>query len=412
MENNPKLMVRPEVFQDESLESYLLRLLLANGFDSFQTFSAAIIQYIELRDGNVAGAFPQFLQRANIYHANVSSSFRLRAFRLINTLTDQELPTLALSVMHSRSKFGGHKAVFRRGIDIPRCFLREEGIPVCPLCLRDCAYIKQLWHLKPYTACHLHRSKLMHQCPKCSETLDYRKTEQLGLCACGFDLTSYAVELSVEEDLIVSGLIAGDSILTEDRFLLFSDLNPSQVLGVLFWYERIQLWLSVNGMEDDTTMLSFFSRWPFSLVMVLEKVIAKKLATSVQSLNKVSFRSFFGTLLKDAQCLPDRELGSNPVLKEIITFLSETVEKNPRSKVPNIGDLLVSLSEAAALLSTTYEQVYLLYSEGYLPLQTHIGINTKLKQEVPAFYLRNILDLRLSQMQSTKDSHSQYLPAW
>lgn len=64
-----KLLIRPDPFADESLESYLLRLSEANFFERYQQFSFAVQEWLQHNDFEAAGAFPVELARLNIFHA-------------------------------------------------------------------------------------------------------------------------------------------------------------------------------------------------------------------------------------------------------------------------------------------------------------------------------------------------------
>ena len=110
-----QLLVRPDPFPDESLESYLLRLAEANFIESYGLLSGAVRDWLWQHNHDAAGAFPLELSRVNIYHANQSSGLRVRALKLVETLTDiDRLPLLKLALLHSASRFcNGHNAVFR-----------------------------------------------------------------------------------------------------------------------------------------------------------------------------------------------------------------------------------------------------------------------------------------------------------
>ncbi|WP_242620349.1 TniQ family protein [Shewanella maritima] len=162
-------------FSDESLESYLLRVVAENFFDSYQQLSLAILEELHELDFEAYGAFPRELKRLNVYHTKHNSHFRMRALNLLEFLLDlppHELQKLAL-LRSNRNFVGGMTAVHRSGIDIPQSLFRYSGaegvesVPVCPDCLREEPYIRQAWHLKPVQACPKHECKLLHHCPNC-----------------------------------------------------------------------------------------------------------------------------------------------------------------------------------------------------------------------------------------------------
>ena len=73
-----RLLIRPEPYPDESLESYLLRLSQENGFERYALLSGAIRDSLLVQDHEASGAFPLELARVNVFHANRSSGLRVR----------------------------------------------------------------------------------------------------------------------------------------------------------------------------------------------------------------------------------------------------------------------------------------------------------------------------------------------
>lgn len=137
------------------------------------------------------GAFPIELKRLNIYHAKHNSHFRMRALGLLESLLGlppHELEKIAL-FRSNRVFIGSNAAAHRNGIDIPFSFIRYaneddvESVPVCPQCLKDEPYIRQVWHLKPYAACTKHECELIHYCPECKAPLNYIENELIGYCS-------------------------------------------------------------------------------------------------------------------------------------------------------------------------------------------------------------------------------------
>lgn len=55
---------------------------------------------------------------------------------------------------------------------------------VCPLCVGEYGYSRQLWHLKAYAVCHLHQVALVDQCRACGWSLRWQRPS-IGRCRCG-----------------------------------------------------------------------------------------------------------------------------------------------------------------------------------------------------------------------------------
>ncbi|MBY6186782.1 TniQ family protein [Marinobacter hydrocarbonoclasticus] len=407
-----ELLVRPKPFIDESLESYLLRLAEENGFESYRVFSAVVHEWLMEQDHRAAGAFPRSLGLLNVYHANRSSSLRVRAIQLFQQLSRSlELPLLKLAVMHSSATFGNRRvAVFRDGIDIPRSFLRQPGIPICPECLNELPYVRQHWHLKPYVACHKHGIELVNHCPGCGGLLDYQESELITHCECGFDLRFAERKNAKQEALELSMLAVGEPIVGNNSPLAVTE-NLSVRYGALLWFE-VFTDTSTNSPEAIVDVVSFFETWPQGLMEELEQRRHRAEQRLVKGYHRTFFREVFGDLLLDARNLPMRDIGRNFVLKTVVDYLAELVRANPLSKQSNIADVLLSLVEAAALLSSNVEAVYRLYQEGFLSMAIRLKGGTKLEPQTPAFRLRDVMELRVARMQSQNDGGDRYLPAW
>ena len=78
------LLVRPEPFADEALESYFLRLSQENGFERYRIFSGSVQDWLHTTDHAAAGAFPLELSRLNIIQASRARGLRVRALQLVD----------------------------------------------------------------------------------------------------------------------------------------------------------------------------------------------------------------------------------------------------------------------------------------------------------------------------------------
>jgi hypothetical protein len=85
-------------------------------------------------------------------------------------------------------------AVHKNGVDIPLSFIRynptmgTDAIPVCPHCLSDKPYIRQIWHLTPIESCAKHKCQFLYQYPECSSPISCIENESISHCVCGFEL--------------------------------------------------------------------------------------------------------------------------------------------------------------------------------------------------------------------------------
>lgn len=411
-----QLLVRPAPYEDESLESYLLRLSSANFLESYRLLSGSIREWLWENDRDAAGAFPLALSQINIYHAKQSSSFRIRAIRLVESLTGLErLPLLKLAILNSSDKYGnGLSAVVRNSVFIPRCFLRSDGTPVCPHCLSESAYIRQHWHFLHYSACVEHECALLDCCPACKATLNYLDHEQFETCICGFELKTAVVESAECDSLKLSQIVVGSVSNTENA--LVNEPSLSIRYGALLWY-----YLRTNkGLEPDKKMepsglqgaLEYFSRWPESLDHELQGCVDTAERRLIADFNKTSFQYVFGNMILSASQFPSEHASQNFILDEILSFLEALVLDNPKLKRANIADVLLSVAEVAVVLATPHEQVYRLYQEGFLELSLRLPSKTKLGSHTPAFYLRQVFEFRAAHGQPSSQAQNAYLSGW
>lgn len=410
----PKFSVRIEHRLDESLESYLLRLGQANYFESYQLLSRALKDWLYEHDEEAFGAFPLQLKHVNVFHASQSSGFRVRALRLLDNLADTQLPLLQLALLGSSTRFCfSHSSVFRQGTHIPLCFVRKNGVPICPECLKENAYIPQVWHLTPYTVCHKHQLDLIDTCPSCGVLIDYCTSESITECECGFDLRNAATSKAGKPRNGLSGLVVGELDSLNDNVL--RQCNQSTRFGALLWY-HLEF---VGQLEPDNTVsvdglcnaIEFFNQWPKSLHSAMNKRLDVWDSVRYTEYNHTPFRKVFGDVLLHASGLPSRQLSENFVLRELVGYLSNLIEQNPKTKKANVGDILLTLAETSALLSTSYEQVDRLYQEGFLKLAYRPHQQTTIPPHKPAFRLRNVIELGIARMQTNLASDV-YLPAW
>lgn len=403
------LITPDKQYLDESLESFLIRLCECNGFESFQLLSGALWEWLIDNDHQAAGALPRQLSQINLYHAKHSSGFRLRAFQLLDSLFDSDArPLMQHALLRSAVTFSPRlTSVFRGGIHIPLCFVRSSYTPVCPACLAESPYIRQYWHLKPYQCCHHHGVRMLFHCPLCQVALNYQESEQIIYCECGFDLREAVPESGTFEYIAISRLVVeGD---TQNAFSI------TNWLGALLWYSRFKQRQIIHNEFSEPKLelaVEYFSNWPEAFERDLVEVVNLAEMKLVKGFNHTRFSDVFEELLFSARKLPSSDLRQNFVLKAVIDFLQQLVRDNPKTKEANIADVKLTVLEAAALLTTSKEQVYRLYEEGYLQSSTRLKLHSKLSPNDAVFFLRHVMELRWSGMASDYSTNDVYLPSW
>lgn len=406
-----KLLIRPTPFTDESLESYLLRLCQANHYDNLGVLIAAMVNSFPKLNAIFAGSLPTDLHSINVCHANHSSAKRYRALMELAELTGCKGQTIQeLILFRSPQQFSAqHQAVIYQGKLIPRLFLREQAVPVCPDCLRDEPYIRQLWHFNTYHVCHIHNKQLVKTCPECNAVVDYRSSFAITSCLCGYDLREYVAPDNEQDYLLgCANLLAGE--VTNVPAVL-RDKSTSQRFGALLWWwlEKCQ---NKNNSIDEVNLRSFFEyfdSWPQSIINDLEqRKEAAALVAVVQSKDR-KFNKQYGDLLLNAAKLPARNLSANFILREVVNWLSvqQQGEIARRFKL-----LQINFIEAAILLNTTTTEVYRLMEEGYLKTHCRIKMGEPISFHNTVFRLGDVFDLWISGFQTEHSNIQHFLSKW
>ncbi|MCP1621516.1 TniQ family protein [Pseudomonas nitroreducens] len=163
----------PEPFADESLESYLQRLALAQ----FLTSSQQLLRPVGLRS------------------KRLFSPDELKQFAEHYALEAQQLIEMAA--------FPSVSGALARGK-----FLRLRAA-VCPQCLAEKPYLRQSWYHVLVTACRRHSAALLESCPGCRQPLSHHRGP-LTHCSCGVDLSAMPQQTADAGNLLVSALISGE----------------------------------------------------------------------------------------------------------------------------------------------------------------------------------------------------------
>ena len=182
-------------FPDEILSSWLIRNSIANGSDPSSWVDGIWMNY---RAWNID--MDRHLSQSRINQlSNITSLDKMQ----IRNMTLE--PTI--EKIFSEHKLNPKKAWLFVVPTGSRGGRKINGTHFCKDCLKDRnPYIKKQWRLAWNVACPIHKTLLIHRCPKCNEAfsphlINYKNIEIFKCTHCGFDLTK-SDSISVCDEVI------------------------------------------------------------------------------------------------------------------------------------------------------------------------------------------------------------------
>ena len=174
---------------NESMQDQLKRLLISANPFSDESFIGYLLRLAEL---NCYPTVSWILQLARIRsYANSASnaafdpSFDLQPLSEITGIEENQLTTLLYEpVAYQRGMRSPEFYTF--GGTLPRYLIRTERPKICLGCLKEASYIRKIWELAPVTACPIHKSVFLDECPKCNRRISWTRPG-ISKCVCEFD---------------------------------------------------------------------------------------------------------------------------------------------------------------------------------------------------------------------------------
>lgn len=173
--------VRPESL--ESLSGYLMRVAARNGLKG----PGAILR-------GLTGSPTKRLGRAHVL--------------ALAELTRCNVPEIFQLTGINRRRLGDEFVWNIGRATISKSYLiRTRQLPFCPRCLEQKPYLRGEWEITFYVACHVHRIKLLSQCPVCKRPAWWLR-ELPERCSCGFHLGASASTKAGDAELLAACLIS------------------------------------------------------------------------------------------------------------------------------------------------------------------------------------------------------------
>jgi hypothetical protein len=356
------LLIRPVPFSDESLESYIMRLAESNGYIKASGFWSAIRQTFD-KSGIEHFNVPEKLASVNPYLAKRSSSLRIKALHHLSNLSNLEpLPLLELAIFRSANPYCTNaQAVIQNGKTLPRQFI-VSAPAICPDCLQESNYIRQIWSFWPYSSCYIHAKSLINVC-SCGEKISVYKDQAIGICQyCNVAYQKLKSSASNEANLIISSWLVG----IENHEL--PNVSQSHKFGLVLWWLKLKK--SDLSEFDSDEFVAFFSDWPNSFYAFLEQKRDRFIEYGLKPMHQARFKDVYDDLLLISAKLPSARLIENIVLTAIFCFFNDNI----LSKNNEFLSLRINSIEAAILLNTSTEQIAALVDLG--ELKSHIRIKS------------------------------------
>lgn len=192
-----------------------------------------------------------------------------------------------------------------------KAFLRSQCSPVCPQCLVDEGVAHEAWSHLLVTACPVHQTELLSQCPQCAEPISLTR-RVLMHCDCGYDYRHAISEPASAFSAGLSALLANAAAPTRQALpaplnqLGFEPLLPAFLLMLTKAQGRMSDQLPTkfrfaasSSFDDSLAMVgyleSLLGEWPQRFDEVLEDLLLEGEGVSLAGRIGTWFRELFST---------------------------------------------------------------------------------------------------------------------
>jgi len=268
-----RFVVRPRPYPDESHDGYLIRVAEANSYPT-----ANYITGITERSVN-SGRLCQKITSASKTRRDELA----RQLGLPNGEINRLWPML-IAVPPPE------ETIQMAGIQLTRADLRLGATHICPECVKEDGYCRQLWEIRFYTVCHRHCRLMLTHCPACWKLLSVHRGKLLECNRCGTDLGKHASKhRQIKEiNLMLSYVIATALSGKKHRITGSGPINLLFKLDLASGFKtlRMMAWVSNHNMKSWLTLLhgeathrhqelmdvlAMFEKWPTAWYRYLSK---------------------------------------------------------------------------------------------------------------------------------------------
>lgn len=156
-----------EPYNDESLFSFIIRLAKFNSYERPYVLSE----------------IAQMHKYRAVWHMVFSHKTNLQKLSDLTGIAEANLRSLTYPDIDGKSE-----RVLFNGQVVYRNLFKNWPAKLCPECLAQESYHRQIWDIASYTTCAEHGIPLIDRCPECNKRITWTR-EEINFCACGFDFT-------------------------------------------------------------------------------------------------------------------------------------------------------------------------------------------------------------------------------
>src|ERR1043165_2290719 len=177
-----RLILTSKPRHDESLMGYVLRLTELNGYHN----PSIILALLGLERSALQSC--QFV---------FGKGWDLSALSQLTGVREAELVSMRYD---SPSDNSVHSRYMAFGSPLYSHFIRPRNPKVCPACLRDYGYCRQIWELSPITSCLFRKCLLIDCCAHCEKNITWVR-KSLSFCNCRHDWRKSDITLVGDSEL-------------------------------------------------------------------------------------------------------------------------------------------------------------------------------------------------------------------
>lgn len=221
--------IRPELYFEESLFSYLMRVARENGYENMMSI----------------------LRLAKATHLRMK--FDLSFLSRLEYLCGRNISDLSEITYFHDSEY----SAYRRGdVIIPSQLLSGWFPKICPICIEEKGRAEWLWDINSIYACVEHLVLLIDQCSSCKSPISWLRS-QFNQCQCGAYFGLQKLKPAPKKTLWMTSLtlncigMKGTVDIPDDLLWIVNDENPLHLLVRLIILSNVGKRKGIAGIFQD-----------------------------------------------------------------------------------------------------------------------------------------------------------------